>query len=162
MYRQMQSILQHIKSLLSTGYGYFLSLLTMFWNFIHPEIYSFSIVGFAIVMDLLWGMIAAKKQKKFILSEAIRETFKKVSIYGSALLIIYCIERGVHDEWFIGTKVACAIAAGCELWSISALMLIVKPDMPFIRLFRLQLKGEMEKKIGHDISSILTDKEDIK
>jgi len=155
-------ILQHIKYLLSTGYGYFLSILTLFWNFIHPEIYSFSIVGFAILMDLVWGMIVAKKKKKFILSEAIRETFKKVSIYGSALFIIYMIEITIHEEWLIGTKLACAIAAGCELWSISASMLIVKPDMPFIRLFRLQLKGEIEKKVGQDISNILTDKEELK
>ncbi|MDR0863715.1 MAG: hypothetical protein LBO74_02130 [Candidatus Symbiothrix sp.] len=133
----MLSILSHLKSIFSTIYGYVLSLLTLFWNFIHPEIYAFSIVGLAVLMDLIWGIIVAHKQGKFILSEAARETFKKVSIYGCALFMIFSIERGLHDDWFIATKIACSIAAGCELWSISALMLIVKPDMPFLRLFRL-------------------------
>lgn len=159
MHRQMLSILSHVRCLCTTFYGWLIWLVTLLWNFISPEVYSFSVVGLTILSDLIWGMIVARKQKKFILSGAIRDTFIKVNMYGCALFIIYAIERGLHDEWFIGTKVACAVAAGCELWSISASMLIVKPNMPFIRLFRLQLKGEMEKKVGHSLDNILTDKE---
>jgi hypothetical protein len=128
------------------------------WNFINPEIYSFSVVGITILADLIWGIIVAKKQNRFILSEAIRNTFLKVNIYGCALLLIYAVERGLHDDWFIGTKVACAIAAACEFWSTSASMLIVSPNMPFLRLLRMQLKGEIEKKVGYPIDNVLPDK----
>ena len=155
MEKQMYSIFIHSKYLCTTGYGWFISLLALFWNFIHPEIYCFGVVGAAILIDLIWGIIVAVKEKKFVFSESIRNTFIKVNIYGTALLLIYAIERGVHDDWFIGTKIACAIAAGCEFWSISASMLIVKPNMPFIRLFRMQLKGEMEKKLGQGVNDIL-------
>jgi Holin family. len=155
----MQSILQHIKYLLSTGYGYLLTLITVFWNFIQPEKYSFAIVGVAVLFDLFWGVLVAIKRNCFILSEAARETFKKINIYAFSLLLIYMIERALHDEWFIATKVACAIAAACELWSISANMLIIKPDMPFLRIFQRQLKGEMEKKIGCELNEILETEE---
>ena len=156
----MQSILHHLKSILSTGYGYILSFFTMFWNFIQPEKYSFGLVGILILFDLIWGITVAIKLKKYTTSEAGRETFKKISIYAFALLSIYMIERVLHDEWFIATKVACAFAAACELWSISANMLIIKPDMPFLKIFRRQLKGEMENKIGCELTEILKEKED--
>jgi hypothetical protein len=65
------------------------------------------------------------------------------------------IEKLIHDEWFIGFRIFCGIAAACELISTSALMLIVKPNMPFIRLFRLSLKGEIDKKLGVNTGKIL-------
>ena len=151
------SICEHIRQIFSTAYGWILSLFVLLWNFINPEIYSFGVVGLAVLIDLFWGIVVSLKKGEFVLSEAGRETFKKVSIYGCSLFVIFIIERTLHDEYFIGTKIACALAAGCELWSISANMLIVKPNMPFLRIFRMQLKGEMEKKVGTNLDDILED-----
>jgi hypothetical protein len=45
---------------------------------------------------------------------------------------------------------------------MSASMLIIKPDMPFLRLFRGQLKGEIQSKLNKNINldEILKDDED--
>ena len=153
------SILQHLKLIFTTAYGWILGLIMVLWNFIQPEKYSFGIVAIAVLFDLVWGILVARKRNCFILSEAVRETFKKVNIYAFSLLLIFFIERALHDEWFIATKVACAIAAACELWSISANMLIIKPDMPFLKIFQRQLKGEMEKKVGCDLDNILNEEQ---
>jgi len=97
---------------------------------------------------MFWGVFASIKLKKFVLSEGFRETFNKITMYASMLLMVHAIVKSIHEEWFLATRLSCALAAACELWSISANMLIVKPDMVFLKLFRLQLKGEIEKKIG--------------
>jgi len=163
MYSQIQHLLIKIHPIFTTIWGWILIALTTLWSFIKPELYPFSVVYFAILLDLIWGIAAAVKLKKYIRSERIRETFKKIIIYSVSLLLILLIEKILHEEWEVATRVSCAIAAACEFWSISANMLIVKPDMPFVRLFRLQLKGEIEKKVGHNVDKILVENEtDIK
>ena len=159
MNKQIFSIMEHVKYVFTTFWGFLLGLFSAFWSFIKPEIYPFSIVFLAVLLDLFWGIAVAKKQGKFILSEAIRETFKKLSIYACMLLLVYSIEKSIHEDWSIATRVMCAMAAACELWSVSAMMLIVKPDMPFLKLFRRQLKGEIEKKLGTNVDDILKEKE---
>jgi hypothetical protein len=78
--------------------------------------------------------------------------------YAFALSGIAMIEKIVHEGTLYGLLISCAIAAACELWSISANMLIVKPDMPFLKIFRLQLKGEIENKLGKNFSVFFKDK----
>jgi len=153
--KQFLAIETHIHSIFATVYGWILIAGATLWSFIRPEIFPLSIVFFAVLVDMFWGIFAAIKQKKFIFSESIRDTFIKIIIYATSLLLILLTEKVIHEKWEIATRVSCALAAACEFWSISANMLIVKPDMPFLRLFRLQLKGEIEKKVGKNIDEIL-------
>ena len=71
----------------------------------------------------------------------------------------FCIEKVLHNGGLVGVKIVAVIAAACELWSMSASMLIVKPDMPFLKIFRLQLKGEIESKLGKNAVEILNDEQ---
>ncbi|PXV61252.1 hypothetical protein CLV62_12585 [Dysgonomonas alginatilytica] len=153
----IQSIFFHIEKLFTSTYGFLLLILCYFGNFLLPEWYCFAVVGGGIVADLICGIIAAVKLKKFILSKAIRDTCFKVGCYSFMLIGVFVIEKIAHDTGFIGIKVAAAIAAGCELWSISASLLIIYPDFPFLKIFRLQLKGEMESKTGKNLDNILND-----
>jgi len=153
--RNFLAIENHLHSIFTTIYGWILIASTTLWTFIKPEKFPLLIVFLAVFLDFIWGIIAAIKQKKPILSEKIKDSFKKISIYGTALLIILLTEKIIHEEWEIATKISCTLAAACEFWSMSANMLIFKPDMPFLRLFRLQLKGEIEKKIGKNVDEIL-------
>lgn len=154
---QCYSIFSHITKLLTSGYGYILIALTFFLNLIQPEWFCFAVVGCGILADLFWGIIAAFKLKKFVLSKALRQTCYKIGGYSFMLVGIFLIEKIVHDSGFIGIKVAAALAASCELWSISASILIVMPNFPFLKIFRLQLKGEMESKTGKNLDNILND-----
>lgn len=158
----MEKLSSQLVSALNTTYGWFLAAITASITFIQPEIWSFYVVGGAILADLIWGIAAAVKLKKFILSKALRETVKKVGIYSFALVGALAIEQIAHAEGsFIMIRTIALFAAVCEFWSMSASMLIVKPDMPFLKLFRGQLKGEIQSKVSKNVNidEILKDKE---
>lgn len=155
-------ILENIGNAMSSIYGWLLIAATSFLTFIQPEQWSFVVVGAAIFADLVWGIAAAIKLKRFILSKALRETVKKIGIYSFALLGVLAIEKILHaDGTFITVKLIAMFAAVCELWSMSANMLIIKPDMPFLKLFMGQLKGEIANKVNKnvDVNEILKEDE---
>ncbi|MCY6350130.1 hypothetical protein OXV71_04235 [Bacteroides fragilis] len=64
------------------------------------------------------------------------------------------IEQIFHASVAV-TSVAAGLAGACEVWSFSASILIIAPNFPFISLFRAQLRGEMERKLGRNINDIL-------
>lgn len=149
----MVKIFDQLSNALNTSYGWFLALMTAAITFIQPEMWSFYVVGGAIAADLIWGIAASLKLKKFLLSKALRETIKKIGIYSFALVGAMAIEKITHSEGsFIAVKTIALFAAVCEFWSMSASMLIIKPDMPFLRLFRGQLKGEIASKVSKNVN----------
>ena len=75
-------------------------------------------------------------------------------IYFGPLLTIYLGEYVFSSEIFLFTKSAVVLAIACEGWSILGSALILRPDMPFPKILRMQLKGEIENKMGKDISEI--------
>jgi len=130
-------------------YGKILTMTTAIITFFQPEAWGFTVVGFVILADLIWGIAASIKMKNFILSRALRETVKKVGIYSFALIGVFMVEKIVHEGGhYVAFRTLAIFAAVCELWSMSASMLIIKPDMPFLKLFRGQLKGEIESKLN--------------
>jgi hypothetical protein len=134
-------------------YGQLLLLVSAIFSFTFEEKVAFTIVFLSLLGDLFWGIAASFVLKNFVLSSAIRDTLVKIGIYSFALSGIAMIETILHDGVSYGLLAACAIAAACEQWSISANMLIVKPNMPFLKIFRLQLRGEIENKMGKNFSA---------
>lgn len=156
----MEKFLTQLGNALSTAWGWIVLILTAAFTFIEPEKTSFIVVGGAVAADLFWGVIAAVKMNKFIMSAAFRETIKKVGIYSFALLGALAIEKITHTEGsFIAVRTIAVFAAVCEFWSMSASMLIIYPNMPFLRIFRVQLKGEIASKLSKniDIDDIFND-----
>jgi len=100
----------------------------------------------ATLLDAVWGISASIKQGKFTLSELMRQTVAKIAIYGSALAVFIQIDKVASTE--LCTTVVSIPILVCEVWSMAGSMLIVKPDMPFLRLFRTVLKGEIANKLG--------------
>ena len=149
----MEKFWMKFSEAIQSGWGWFVAVMTMVITFISPEKTSFIVVGFAILADLFWGVAAALKMKKFILSDALRQTLVKVGIYSFALLGALAIESITHDTGsFIAVRTVAVIAAVCEFWSMSASMLIVYPNMPFLKLLRGQLKGEMQSKVSKNVN----------
>lgn len=155
---QAEKILQHTYRLFESTYGYVLFCATMIAGFISGEQVVCTLIGLAILFDLVLGICTAIMNKKFVLSDAIRDTFIKIIVYGIPLLLI-----GLTENKLAGTNIGfyaiCAIAIACELWSITAHLLILAPNMPFLKILRFQLKGEIESKTGKNIEE-LTKKED--
>lgn len=154
--------LMNINNAFNTMLGWFIALITALITFISPEKTSFIVAGLAVLADLFWGVAAAVKLKKFFLSTALRDTVKKIGIYSFALLGAMAIETIAHAEGtFIAVRTIAIFAAVCEFWSMSASMLIIYPNMPFLKIFRVQLKGEIESKLSKnvDIDEIFKDEE---
>lgn len=147
-------ILDLINRSFSTLYGWIIAFIMFIINILRPDWFAFSVVGIAILCDLIWGVAVSIKLKKFTLSKFLRVTVFKVNSYGFCLLIVVLIEKLLHEDGLIAVKLAAAIAAACEFWSMSASMLIINPDFPFVKLFRRQLKGEIASKTGRNVDDI--------
>ena len=161
----MEKGIIQLNNALSTAYGWMLAMGATILAFLSPEKVSFIVVGGAILADMVWGIIASLKLKKFILSFALRETIKKIGVYSFALVGAMSIEAIAHSEGtFIAVRTVAIMASVCEFWSMSASMLIVYPNMPFLRLMRWQLKGEIASKVSKNVNvdDIFNDDNDTK
>ena len=127
------------------------------FNFFAGSKVALGVVLAAIIFDGIWGVAAARKTGKFILSELGKDTLKKIGAYGTALVMVILIENlafGSHqiisDEGantrFIVDIVATLIAA-VEFWSICGNILIIYPNAIFFRLLKPTLIGEIARKM---------------
>ncbi len=101
----------------------------------------------AVVTDAVWGIASSLKQGRFALSELGRNTLSKLSVYGCALISFIGVDRlaGLCDG--LTTRTICIIIVLVEFWSTAASMLICFPDMPFLRLMKKALTGEISRKL---------------
>lgn len=144
---------------LSNSWGLLMTAFGFLGSFFAPVQYAFVAVGIAIFIDMAFGLIGSLKQRKPILSAVWREnTFAKVLIYFGPLTLVFVLERVFVEDTFYFTKLGCVIAGGCELWSMLASALIIAPKLLFPKVLRLQLRGEVESKLGKNVSNLL-DKE---
>jgi len=150
-----------LKKVAQTGYGWVIAGGAFIFNYFSPEGYAFTLVIVAILLDALFGLMVAVKYDKFILSKLGRVTMFKITSYFAPLVILFMMEKLTHDSGFIGIKVAAGWAAACELWSMSAHILILWPDSPFFKLFRRQLKAEIASKIGDPLDDIFKEDENL-
>lgn len=148
-----------VKKVGASGYGWFLGVGAFIFNYFHSESASFTLVIMAILFDALFGLMVAVKYNKFILSKLGRVTMFKITSYFAPLIILFMIEKLMHDSGFFGVKVAAGIAAACELWSMSAHILILWPEAAFFKIFRKHLKAEIAAKIGDPLDDIFKDEE---
>lgn len=123
-------------------------------SFFSPVWYPFIVVLIMIAIDLYWGIRAAHIRKQLVLSEAGRRTVDKITSYLSCLAAVYLIEHIIFENSIVVTSGIAALASACELWSFSASILIIHPNFPFIRLFRKQLKGEIESKANISLEEL--------
>ena len=115
--------------------GLLITMALGIFNFFAGYKVALGVVLAAIIFDGIWGVAAARKTGKFILSELGKDTLKKIGAYGTALVMVILIENlafGSHqiisDEGantrFIVDIVATLIAA-VEFWSICGNILII-------------------------------------
>lgn len=112
----------------------------------------------AIALDGVWGVAAALRQGRFALSELARNTVMKMAVYGSAVVCFIGIDRMLRIETGLTLAIVCAVIVLVELWSILANALICFPQMPFLKLMRKALVGEIARKLGveaEDVSAAL-------
>ncbi|WP_315579095.1 phage holin family protein [Hoylesella oralis] len=108
-------------------------------------------VGFtvmAIVLDAVWGIAASLLQRRFALSELARDTFAKIAVYGTAIFIFILIDKLSGISAGLTTSIICIGIILVELWSTAGSMLICYPNMPFLKLLKKALAGEIASKLN--------------
>lgn len=149
----IDKMVRHIVNLFDSIFGYLLFCVSMVATFIAGEKAAFTIIGLAIFFDFILGVWTSLKAGKFGRSRLVQDTFIKIIVYGIPLLLVGLGGKLFH-EWCIVFYALCALAIACEIWSITAHLLILAPNMPFLKLLRFQLQDEIKSKTGKDIKEI--------
>lgn len=137
-------ILSKIVALLSTFWGWLIALFTFILTFLLPIKDMFVLLFIIIAADMIFGIWASIIQKKSITSTKLRGTIIKIMIYLVVLSLAFAIETQLG--WDLICKVLFSIASSIELYSVIANLLIIKPDMVFLKLFSKLVKGEIANK----------------
>lgn len=105
-------------------------------------------VAVCVALDTVWGIAAQVKTGRFTLSELGRAgMLSKWLLYASAIIAFIHIERMAGIDSHISVIVVCSLISIVEVWSMSGSALIINPRMPFLRLFRRVLIGEIAHKM---------------
>lgn len=144
----IEHFLNKLSEVLSTVWGWFLCTVLLVMNFIigYEKMVGFTVA--AIVLDAVWGIAASLIQKRFALSELARDTFSKIAVYGTAVFIFILVDKLVGVNSGLTTSVICIGIILVELWSMSASMLICFPNLPFLKLLKKALAGEIASKLN--------------
>ena len=141
-----------IVTLSHTVYGWILALLAGIIDYFAPHSLVIQLVIAATIMDAVWGIAVSVKEHKFTLSELMRNTVGKLTVYGSALFIFVGLDKFTESQ--ISTKVIGGAIMLVELWSSSASMLILFPEFPFLKLFQKALQGEIASKLNVPVEEV--------
>lgn len=136
-----------LHSILSTIGGWFSLAGVTFVNFFAGYKFSIEMVVFAVFLDLCWAVASAVKRKTFAYSYLAKETVSKLSVYGSVIAVFVLLEKQANVDITITTILICSLIILVEAWSMAGSMLIVYPHMPFLRLLRPILTGEIAHKL---------------
>jgi len=136
-----------IQMILSTESGWLSLMGMMIANYFAGYRLSVSLVVLLVFLDLVWGIASSIKQGSFAKSELARDSISKISVYGCSIISFIAIDKLVGIGSGITTTIICAVIMLVELWSMIASMLIVFPNMPFLRVIRPVLLGEIANKL---------------
>lgn len=129
-----------------------------------------SLLGFiviAVVIDTILGIIVALRvRKQKIESARARECVFKLFVYVSIFLVFVFVDKTIinDSDVFITLRIVTSLILLCEGWSIMGNSLILYPKMPFLRLFKRFLLGEMAKKMNlseEETKEIMEEREDL-
>lgn len=144
----IEHFLNKLLEVLSTTWGWLMFVGLVVMNFIvgYEKMVGFTVM--AIVLDAVWGIAASLVQKRFALSELARDTIAKLAVYGTAVFVFILIDKLTGLSGGLTTSIICVGIILVEMWSMSASMLICFPHMPFLKIMKKALAGEIASKLN--------------
>lgn len=131
----------------SNVFGWLIAIFTWYISWLGNEKGVIALIFVCVLWDMIWGVAAAIKQKRFVMSRLPRESFWKIVVYVGSLSIILFAERVLGANLNITIRLLAVIASTIELFSSAGNILIIKPDFVFVRLFGKYLVGEIADKM---------------
>lgn len=136
-------------NIFSTTAGWFIGVALFIFNLFIGYETSITAIVICVVLDTIWGISVSIKRGKFTTSELGRTgMLTKWLLYASVMLGFICIEKILGIESQLPVSVVSTAICLVEIWSMSGSALILYPQLPFLRLLRKALKGEIAKKLG--------------
>ncbi len=139
--------LHKLQAILSTFSGWVSLLGVVLANFFAGYQSAIEAVVIVVALDLAWAIASAVKRGTFAYSYLAKESVSKLSVYGSVIVGFVVLDKIVGMALPVTTIVVCSLISLVELWSMAGSMLIVCPNMPFLRLLRPILRGEIAHKL---------------
>lgn len=83
----LEHFLNKLTVVLSTVWGWLLAIFLVIANFLagYETMVGFTVA--AVLMDAAWGIASSLKQKRFTKSELARDSFSKLAVYGSVIVL---------------------------------------------------------------------------
>lgn len=131
--------------ILQTMSGWCYLVVLFFIDYFSGHCFIVGLAAVVTIMDAAWGIAVSIKQGQFALSELARLSVAKLLVYGCVLSVFVGLDK-VTDSTITGSLVGAAIVL-IELWSCCASMLILFPYMPFLKLMKKALTGEIASKL---------------
>ena len=128
-------------------FGWLIAIFTWYVSWLGNDKGVIALILVCVLWDMIWGVAAAIKQKRFVVSRLLRESFWKVVVYVGSLSIILFAERVLGANLNVTIRLLAVIASTIELFSSAGNILIIKPDFVFVRLFGKYLIGEIADKM---------------
>ncbi len=135
--------LHKLQAILSTFSGWVSLFGVVLANFFARYQSAIEAVVIVVTLDLALTIASAIKRGTFAYSYLGKESVSKLSVYGSVIVGFVVLDKLVSMALPVTTIVVCLLISLVELWSMAGSMLIVFPNMPFLRLLRPIQKGEM-------------------
>lgn len=158
----LERVLERLCDALNTLSGWMIITASLVIEFVGGHDVAVLMVLLSVMLDAIWGIIVAIRKGRFALSELGRDTIGKLAVYGTALVMFIAVDKLMLGETVLATSIVAALIILVEFWSASANMLICFPNMPFLRLMREALKGEIARKLNvspGQVDEILNDKQ---
>lgn len=148
IFKQLMLFLVKIDNIMNTFCGWVCAAWIFTLNFFAGYERAIVAVVACVALDTVWGIAAQLKQGHFALSELGRNgMLSKWCLYASVLIAFIHIENMAGIESHITVVVISSLICLVEIWSMSGSALIINPNMPFLRLFRRVLTGEIARKM---------------
>ncbi|MFV0587078.1 phage holin family protein [Bacteroides reticulotermitis] len=153
------SILGKIEKIITTAIGRLWSCMvfaftwTITWIGETREILVYLVLA-AALLDLFWGIASSIKLKTFVLSIGFTKTCIKLAVYLSILIIIALAEKALAEDWNLIFRLTTSVLIVAEGVSICGHILIIKPDVPVIRLLWKVLRSEIAKKLNIEVKDL--------
>lgn len=144
------NILMKLESALSTILGWVIASCVFVVNFVHDYSMCIMLVVISTALDLMFAIIRVNKMGGFTKSDLMRKTFDKVVVYGMALLLFIFIEKITVVMDGFSVSIIGALIILTEAWSILGSLTILFPDVPFLKVLKYVLRGEMANKLKCD------------
>ena len=144
-YTILHHVIERVELILHTFWGWICALAIILLNYIAGHEFTVGLVVGVTIMDAAWGIAVSLKRGEFALSELGRLTIAKIAVYGCVLLTFVGLDKIIDVD--ITTSIVASGIVLCELWSSCGSMLIIYPHMPFLRLLKKALTGEIASKL---------------